>query len=82
MKSTQTFTMHEAVSTFAAAALASFISLAILSTVAFLFLRDGKPLERVAAAERACAHHSYQSERKVCMNEWLAASQSGAVAHR
>lgn len=82
MKSTPTATAKEAISTFAAAALASFIAMAVLSSVAFLFLREGKPLQRLAAAERACAHYSYLSERKVCMNAWLAAAQSGPVARR
>lgn len=82
MKSAPTVTAKEAISTFVTAALASFIAMAILSGVAFVFLREGKPLQRLAAAERACAHYSYLSERKVCMNAWLAAAQSGAVAHR
>lgn len=82
MKSTPTVTAKEAISTFATAALASFIAMGILSGVAFLFLREGKPFQRLAAAERACAHYSYLSERKVCMDAWLAAAQSGAVAHR
>ena len=45
MKSTPTLTLKEAILTFAAAALASCIAVALLSTVAFLFQRDGKPLE-------------------------------------
>jgi len=69
-----------AISTFAAAALAGFISVTIFSTVAYLFQRDGKPLQQLASAERACAHYSYASERQVCMNEWLAASQGTRVA--
>lgn len=82
MKSAPTLTIKEAISTFAAAALATCIALAILSTVAFLFQRDGIPLGQLAAAERACAHYSYQSERKVCIDEWLAASRPGTVVRR
>lgn len=82
MKSTPTLTIKEAISTFAAAALASCIAVALLSTVAFLLQRDGKPLGQLAAAERACAHHNYQSERRVCMHAWLAASRPGTVVRR
>lgn len=70
------------ISTFAAAAAAGFIAMSIFSTVAYLFQRDGRPLQQLASAERACAHYSYASERQVCMNEWLAASQSKTVARR
>lgn len=82
MKSTPTLAINEVFSTFAAAALASCIAVSLLSTVAFLFQRDGKPLGQLAAAERACAHHSYQSERRVCVNEWLAAARPGTVVRR
>jgi len=37
-------------------------------------------MERLVAAERACAQHVYLSERQACMNEWLAASQPRIVA--
>jgi hypothetical protein len=37
-------------------------------------------MERLVAAEHACAQHVYLSERQVCMNEWLAASQPRIVA--
>lgn len=70
------------VSTFAAAALATLIAVSLLASVAHLFQRDGKPLARLAAAERACAHYPYQSERQVCMNQRLAAAQSSTAAGR
>ena len=76
------YARRNAISTFAAAALATLIAMSIFAAVAYLFQRDGKPLARVAAAERACAHYSYLSERQACMNKWLAASQSRTVPSR
>lgn len=82
MTAKPTVNMQGSITTFAAAALATIIALGILSSVAFLFQREGKPLERLAAAERACAHHSYVSDRQICINAWLAAAQAGTVARR
>jgi len=31
-----------------------------------------RPMERLVAAERACAGHTYVSEREACMREWAA----------
>jgi hypothetical protein len=81
-KAIPAYATRNAISTFAAAALATLIAVSILAAVAYLFQRDGKPLARVAAAERACAHYSYLSERQACMNKWLAASQSRTVPGR
>jgi hypothetical protein len=66
--------------TVAAAALATLIALGILWGVAALFQSKGAPMERLVAAERACAQHIYLSQRQACMNEWLAASQPRTVA--
>ena len=66
--------------TVATAALATVIALAILWGIVTLFQSRGVPMERLVAAERACAQHVYLSERQVCMNEWLAASQPRIVA--
>ena len=68
--------------TVATAALATVIAMGILWAVVTLFQSRGAPMERLAAAERACAQHAYQSERAACMNEWLAASQPKRVARR
>jgi len=68
--------------TVVAAAAATVIALGILWSIVLLSERNGKPLERLAAAERACAHHSYLSDRQTCMNDWLVASQAGTVAKR
>jgi hypothetical protein len=65
-----------------AAALATFIAIGLLTAVAFLFQRDGVPLEQLAAAERACTQHIYVSEREACMREWLAAAHTNRVARR
>jgi hypothetical protein len=66
--------------TVATAALAAVIAFAILWGVVTLFQSRGAPMERLAAAERACAQYVYLSERHACMNEWLAASQPRTVA--
>ncbi len=68
--------------TVAIPALASVIAMSILWAVVTLFQSRGAPMERLAAAERACAQHAYQSERAACMNEWLAASQPRTIARR
>lgn len=82
MNRTRTFAAQSPIAAVAAAVLASVISLGMLSAVAYMFQRDGKPLQRLAAAERVCAHYVYHSERQACMNDWLAASQPGHVAAR
>jgi hypothetical protein len=64
------------------AALAAFIAIGLLTGVAFLFQRDGAPLEQLAAAERACTQHVYVSEREVCVREWLAAERARNVASK
>ncbi len=66
--------------TVAAAALATVLALGILWGVVTLFQSKGTPMERLRAAERACAQYIYLSERQACMNEWLAASQPRVVA--
>ena len=68
--------------TVAAAALASVIAMGILWAVVTLFQSRGAPMERLAAAERACAEHAYQSERAACMNAWLVASRPETIARR
>jgi len=69
--------------TVAAATLATVIALGILWAVVTLFQSRGEPMERLAAAERACSHHAYQSEREACIKEWIARTQSStSVARR
>jgi len=63
-------------------ALATFIAIGLLTAIAFLFQRDGAPLEQLAAAERACTQHVYVSEREACMREWLAAAHDNRLARR
>ena len=82
MKAEPTLTAKDALLTFGTAALAAIIGVTIFSTIAYLFQRDGRPFERLVAAERACAHLNYQSERQACMNAQLAASQTGTVARK
>jgi hypothetical protein len=73
MNATPTFARPSSLAMPVAAALATFIAVGLLTSVAFLFQRDGAPIERLAAAERACTQHIYVSEREACMREWLAA---------
>ena len=65
-----------------AAAFAAVIALGILWSVVFLFQSRGAPMERLAAAERACAHYAYPSERHTCMQQWLAESQVIPMANQ
>ena len=66
--------------TFAAASLAAIIALNILWVVVTLFQSRGAPMERLVAAERACVHHAYQSERDTCMQRWLDDTQATRLA--
>ncbi len=65
---------------FVAAALAAIITVGIFSGVTELMLREGRPLERLVAAERACAGHEYVSEREACMREWAASQRPLSLA--
>jgi hypothetical protein len=58
---------------FVAAMLAGIVAVGLLAGVAALFQRDGQPMERLVAAERACAGRAFVSERDACMRDWLAA---------
>jgi len=70
--------------TLVAATAAGAIAIGIFSGIVLLSEQGGKPLERLAAAERVCAHSGYMSERQMCMKEWLTqhAGKSHAVASR
>ena len=63
-----------------AAALAVVIALGLLWSVTKLFQSRGEPFAQVAAAERACSHHAYQSERQTCIKRWIAAINANSVA--
>ena len=69
-------------SVIAAAALATFIAIGLLASVATLFQLDGAPLELLVRAERACTQHLYVSERDACMRELLAAVQASSIASK
>jgi hypothetical protein len=77
-----TFPRSSSFSITIAAALATLIAIGLLTAVAFMFQRDGKPMEQLAAAERACIQRVYVSEREACMREWLAAARSSNVASK
>jgi len=65
---------------FLAAVSACVIAIGLFATVTSVFQRDGKPMEQLVAAERACVEHAYVSEREACMRQWLAASRSPRMA--
>jgi hypothetical protein len=64
------------------AALAAVIAIGLLTSVAFLFQRDGAPMAQLAAAERACAQLAYVSEREICIRQWIATASPPNVASR
>ena len=80
MNAKPTFPRSAALSITVTAALAAFIAISLLSGVAFLFGRDGAPMQQLAAAERACIQHVYVSEREACMRDWLIAAHAFSVA--
>jgi hypothetical protein len=59
--------------TLAAVVAAAVLSLATITAVAGLFARDGAPLADAVAAEQACAHYAFVSERERCMQASAAA---------
>jgi len=65
---------------FVAATLAAAITIGIFSGVTELLLREGRPLERLVAAERACASYEYVSEREACMRDWAASWRPVSLA--
>jgi hypothetical protein len=82
MNAKSTFPQPSSLSTTVIAAVAAFIAVGVLISVAFLFQRDGAPMERLVTAEHACSQHAYISDRETCVREWLAVSQSFRVASK
>lgn len=80
MNAQPTFATPRPVRTIAAVATATIIALTVLWAVASLFQSRGVPFEQLAAAERACATHAYQSERQACIDERIAEWRKTAVA--
>lgn len=66
----------------AIAALAGCITMGIFLAVVTLFQSHGRPMERLAAAERACMARVYQSERQACMQRWLTESRTLILARQ
>lgn len=75
-------TAPNSIARLAAAALATIIAIGILSVVVNLFQSRGAPMEHLAAAERVCVSHSYQSEREACIKQWLVESRGTSVVSR
>ena len=82
MNARSTLAPPNVVTTIAAAALAVLIAIGLLSSVTSLFQRDGAPFEQLVIAERACANHSFVSERETCVRLYLAASRIRNIASR
>jgi len=76
------FASQQPVLTVAAATLAAVVAMGILWAVVSLFQSRGEPMAQLAAAERACAQHAYQSEREACMKQWIAESHAIPVARQ
>lgn len=64
------------------AAGAAFVAVGLLSAVVVSFQRSGAPFEQLVAAERACSHYTYVSEREACMNNWVASHRTATVASK
>lgn len=58
------------------------LSLGTLTAVAGLFTRDGAPWSAAVAAEQACAHYAFASERERCTQASSAASRLPRLAQR
>ena len=82
MNARSTLARPNVVTTIAAAALAVLIAIGLLGSVAGLFQRDGAPFEQLVIAERACANHSFVSDRETCVRLYLAASRIRNIASR
>jgi hypothetical protein len=82
MNARSTLARPNVITTIAAAALAVLIAIGLLSSVAGLFERDGTPFEQLVTAERACANHSFVSERETCVRLYLAALRVRNIASR
>ncbi len=65
---------------FIAATLAVIVAIGLLASVTALFQRDGRPMERLVVAERACVGFAYASEREACVSQRLAASRAMSTA--
>lgn len=82
MNPTPPLVPHHGAHVAVAAFLASLVSLGILGSVTGLFQSRGMPMGEVAAAERACSHEAYVSDREDCMRKVIAATQTHRVAKR
>jgi hypothetical protein len=63
-----------------AAALATLITAVLFGTVVASLQSDGLPLERAAAAQRACATYRFVSERESCVDRYAASQHPEALA--
>lgn len=82
MNAKPTFPRRHIATTIGASVLSALIAIGLLSAVTGLFQRDGTPFEQVVIAERACADHTFVSERETCVRIYLAAARVRNVASR
>ena len=57
-------------------------SLCLLSAVAALFVVQGPPFGHLVKAEAACKSVRYESERKQCVDDWIAAERQARITRR
>ena len=82
MNLTLDHTHHRPAVTIAAAAVATVVALGVLGGVAVLFQSRGEPFAEAAAAERVCAQLTYASDRRSCVQRWIAERAAAQVAKR
>jgi len=67
---------------FVAATVSTVVAIGIVAGVTGLFQSRGRPMEELAAAERACMTEIYVSDRENCMRERVALARGRVIAHQ
>ena len=82
MRAHRTFARGSSLGTVITSAVATLITLGILTGTTMLFQSRGKPMAELAAAERACAGRANVSDRERCIREWVAAAHGDRLTER
>jgi len=82
MRAHRTFARGSSLGTVITSAVATLITLGILTGTTMLFQSRGKPMAELAAAERACAGRANVSDRERCIREWVDAAHGDRLAAR
>ena len=80
MQAARSWIHRSGTGTFAAAALAAVVTLALLTLVVDGLTGQRMPFRDLVVAERACAVHRYVSEREQCLRDFVEAMRGQAVA--